>query len=219
MSQPKWDDQARTQAISALLMPDDPTNFMRRYGNIKLREEMGGDPAFWGSLKRWLYGIPLRGKSADQVRASTTEAMDIAALFAVSGSDSSLNHNSLCRFSKRCTGADFYVDSDCEHAAIETGVCFYWPRTWDSAPCSRVGAAARCCAPGWPAIRSESRRRVTVWLGGANARQVITIRCCRRRLRIQSLNGIRALCPVRSWLERVAAFDFPETHILDVRQG
>jgi hypothetical protein len=75
------DDQARTQAISALLMPDDPTNFMRRYGNIKLREEMGGDPAFWGSLNRWLYGIPLRGKSADQVRASTTEAMDIAALF------------------------------------------------------------------------------------------------------------------------------------------
>jgi hypothetical protein len=79
------DDQARTQAISALLMPEDRTNFMRRYGNIKLREEMGGDPAFWGSLNRWLYGIPLRGKSSDQVRAQQQqqmqEAMDIAALF------------------------------------------------------------------------------------------------------------------------------------------
>ena len=36
-----------------------PSEFDRRYGLTKLREQMGGDPPFWGPLNRMLYGIPL----------------------------------------------------------------------------------------------------------------------------------------------------------------
>jgi hypothetical protein len=80
------DNQARTQALSALLMPADPTSFMRRYGNIKLRGELGGEPAFWGPLNRWLWGIPLHGKSADQVRAQQQQQMQEEAIVVVPSS-------------------------------------------------------------------------------------------------------------------------------------
>ncbi len=37
-----------------------PTPLERRYGEVKLREAMGGEPAFFGPINRGLYGVPLR---------------------------------------------------------------------------------------------------------------------------------------------------------------
>ena len=53
------------------------TRLARRHGQVRLREEMGGEPAFFGPLQRALFGdkLPLYGRPASEVERSRRQQM------------------------------------------------------------------------------------------------------------------------------------------------